>query len=91
MEVLKDILTLEHYTSKDFREIDEILNNNKQAALNLAQRQKEYRGLENEISKTLKPVGKDKSAKKFIYEAIFFLLIGFWFGCVSYFNPKLIG
>lgn len=84
-------MRLEHHTSQDFREIDEILNKNKQAAMNLAQRQKEYRDLENEISETLKPVGKDKSAKKFLYEAIFFLLIGFWFGCVSYFNPKLIG
>ena len=85
------MLTLEHRTSQDFREIDEIINKNKHGALNLARRQKEYRDLENEISETLKPVGKDKSSKKFLYEALFFIVLGIWFGSVSYFNPKLIG
>ena len=46
--------------------------------------------MEEEISKKLVPIGKDITWEKRINEVIFLAIIGVWFACVTFFNPKLV-
>ena len=88
--VMKSIQKLQVQNNEDYRKIDVILGENKQAAINVGQKQKQFEAMEEEISKKLVPIGKDITWEKRINEVIFLAIIGVWFACVTFFNPKLV-
>lgn len=90
-KLIQRIKKLQKQNNEDFREIDSILNHNKAAAVSLAEKQREYESLDQEVTKKLTPMGKDIPIQKRLNEAIFLMVIGIWFAFVCFFNPKLVG